>query len=173
MSLHTGFFEDERDLLDAARECKARGIPIADVVTPYPIHGIDEVLGIKRSRLPWVTLIGGAIGASAGLGFQYWSSASDWPVNVGGKPFDSLPAFIPVGFEMTVLIAGLSTALFLLIRCCLWPGKKPVPGLERTSDDRLALILEQRDAAFVTGDFRELFERHGAVESREDPGGVS
>jgi len=165
--LHIGFFDDEHALLDAARECRQREIPISDVVSPYPVHGLDDVLGIKRSRLPWITLIGGAIGLAIGLGFQYWSTAGNWPINVGGKPFDSLPAFIPVAFEMTILIGGLSTVFFLFMRSCLWPGKKVDDGLELTTDNCHALVLEQKDAAFLESDFDDLFKRHGAVESRQ------
>ena len=165
-SLHIGFFEDEHDLVNAARECRKRGIPVLDVVSPFPIHGIDEVLGIRPSRLGWVTMVGGALGLLLGLGFQYWSSATDWPLNIGGKPFDSLPAFIPVAFETTVLLAGLGTAFFLLFRSRLWPGKKALPGMESTTDDRHALILSQADAEFSTDVFTDLWERYGAVDSR-------
>ena len=167
-SLHVGYFEDERDLLDAVRECREREIPILDVVTPFPIHGLDEVLGIRPSRLPWVTLIGGALGCSIGLGFQFWSSAVSWPLNIGGKPFNSLPAFIPVAFEMTILLAGLSTAGALFFRSRLWPGRRHPRDLEPTTDDRHALILIEADAAFHGGDFDQLWRRHGAVEFRTE-----
>ncbi len=167
-SLHIGFFEDERDLLDAVRECRERKIPIVDVVTPFPVHGLDEAMGIRRSRLAWVTLIGGAAGLTLGLGFQYWSSAFNWPVNVGGKPFDSLPAFVPVAFELTVLLAGLSTAGALLFRSRLWPGRCASQGLEPTTDDRHALILAHTDAAFRQEDFVEVLRRHGADSCRSE-----
>jgi hypothetical protein len=166
--LHIGLFDDDRDLVDAARECRARGIPILDVVTPFPIHGLDEVLGIRPSRLPWVTLTGGAVGMALGLGFQYWSSAVNWPLNIGGKPFDSLPAFVPVGFEMTILLAGLATAGALLARSRLWPGRRPPRGLEATTDDRHALILVQGDAAFRDEDFVDLWRRCGAESWRTE-----
>ena len=167
-SLHVGFFEDDRDLLDAVRECRDRGIPIVDVVSPFPIHGLDDVLGIRPSRLPWVTLIAGAVGLGIGTWGQYWTSAVNWPLNIGGKPFDSLPAFVPVMFEMTVLFAGLATAAALLLRSRIWPGRRTGPGLERTSDDQHALILAQEDAAFREEDFTEVLLRHGAVETRHE-----
>lgn len=167
-SFHIGFFADERDLLDAAKECRSRGIPIVDVISPFPIHGIDGVLGIRPSRLPWITLGGGALGLAIGLWLQYWTSAVDWPLNVGGKPFDSLPAFVPVAFELTVLIAGLSTVFFLLFRSRIWPGRRSTPGFESTTDDRHALVLAQADAAFQEEDFTALWERYGAAESRKE-----
>jgi len=167
-SLHVGFFEDDRDLLDAVRECRERGIPIVDVVSPFPVHGLDAALGIRPSRLPWVTLIAGAVGLAIGTWAQYWTSAVSWPLNIGGKPFDSLPAFVPVMFEMTVLFAGLATAGALFLRSRIWPGRRTVPGLERTSDDQHALILAQEDAAFREQDFTEVLLRHGAVETRHE-----
>jgi hypothetical protein len=165
-SLHVGLFADDRDLLDAVRECREREIPILDVVTPFPLHELDEAMGLRRSRLPWVTLIGGAVGLAIGLGFQYWSSAVNWPLDVGGKPFDSLPAFVPVAFEMTILLAGLSTAGALFFRSKLWPGRKPPRDLEATTDDRHALVLTQADAAFREEDFVDLWQRHGAESYR-------
>ena len=172
-SLHIGFFADHHDLLGAARECRERGIPIVDVVSPFPIHGLDDVLGIRPSRLPWVTLAGGAVGLSLGFALQYWTAAVNWPLNVGGKPLDSFPAFVPVAFELTVLIAGLSTAAALLLRSRVWPGRRATTGFEMTSDDRHALILAQADAAFCTEDFGELLRRHGAAELRHEAGVTS
>jgi hypothetical protein len=162
-----GFFEDEHELLDAARACRAREIPILDVISPFPIHGLDAVLGIRRSRLPWVTLIGGAAGLTLGLWFQYWSTSVSFPIDVGGKPWDSFAAFAPVAFEMTILFAGLATAAALFVRSGLWPGKRPRAGLELTTDHRHALILEQRDARFLDSALEQLLAAHGADEVRQ------
>ena len=166
--LHIGFFGDDAAVLAAAGECRRRGVPVHDLVTPYPLHGADEVLGLAPSRLAWVTLAGGAAGVALGLGFQYWSAAVDWPIDVGGKPLDSLPAFVPVAFEMTILIAGLATALLLFLRSRLWPGRRAHSSvLERTTDDRHALILCQNDASLADGEYGELLLRHGACEYRQ------
>ena len=125
-----------------------------------------EVLGIRRSRMAWVTLTGGAIGLALGLWLQYWTAGVDWPLNVGGKPLDSLPAFVPVAFELTILVAGLATAAALFMRSRVWPGRRAPRGLEATTDDAHALILAQRDASFREEEFAELLERHGARECR-------
>ena len=167
-SRHVGFFEDDRDLLDAAKECRDRGIPIIDVISPFPIHGLDAVLGIKPSRLPWVTLCAGALGLSAGFLLEYWTAAVNWPLNVGGKPLNSLPAFVPVAFELTILFAGLATAAGLFLRSRVWPGRGTEAGFEVTSDDRHALILAQRDARFAPEVFEDLLRRHGAVDLRHE-----
>jgi ActD protein len=165
--LHIGFFDDEHHLLEAARECRERGIPVLDAISPFPVHGIDEALGIKPSRLPWVTLAGGAVGATLGLLLQYWTAGVNWPLNIGGKPLDSFPAFVPVAFELTILFAGLATAGALFLRSGIWPGRNPKPGFEVTTDGSHALILEERDASFEPGEYRELLLRHGAELSEE------
>ena len=172
-SLHIGYFEDPRDLLEAARECRRRLIPISDVVSPAPIHGLDEVLGLRPSRLPWVTLWAGLLGAGLGFLLEYWTAAVNWPLNVGGKPLDSLPAFIPVAFELTILLAGLATAAGLFWRSKLWPGRRRPKLHGRTSDDWNALILAQRDGSFAFEEFVGVLERHGAVERSFQAEGLS
>ena len=139
-----------------------------DAYSPYPIHGIDELLGIRRSRLTIVCFLGGLLGCAIGLAAQYWTSAVNWPLDVGGRPFDSLPAFVPVGFEMTVLCGGLATAFLLLVRSRLWPGKKRTPALERITDDRFALVVAEPGARLAEGEIDTIFRRHGAVESWEE-----
>ena len=165
--LHIGFFDDEHRLLSAARECRDRGIPVLDAISPFPVHGMDDALGIKPSRLPWVTLAGGAVGATLGLLLQYWTAGVNWPLNIGGKPLDSFPAFVPVAFELTILFAGLATAGALFLRSGIWPGKRHKLGFEATTDGSHALILEERDASFEPGAYRELLLRHGAERSEE------
>ena len=167
-SIHVGYFEDARDLLDAAKECRDRKIPILDVISPFPVHGLDAVLGIKPSRLPWVTLGAGIVGVSAGFLLQYWTASVNWPLNIGGKPMNSLPAFMPVAFELTILFAGLATAAGLFLRSKIWPGRRIPKGFERTTDDRHALILSQRDASFPDDVFEEVLQRHGAVDLRHE-----
>lgn len=162
-----GVFERESDLLEAVAESRALGLDVIDAYSPYPIHGIDEVMGIRRSRLPLVCFIGGVIGLTLGLWFQYWTSATDWPLNVGGKPFNSLPAFIPVAFELTVLFGGLSVALMLLVRSGLWPGKRS-RAIEGTTDDRFALVIARKNADLRHDELPELLRRHGAVEVRRE-----
>lgn len=161
-SMHVGVFEREEDLLRAIDESRRLNLEVIDAHSPYPIHGIDERMGIRRSRLTLVCFFGGLAGLCLGLFFQYWTSATDWPINVGGKPFDSLPAFVPVGFELTVLLGGLSTAFMLLWRSRLWPGKTS-HAIEGVTDDRFALVLARRDASLQAREVPLLLERHGAV----------
>ena len=102
-------FATPHDLLSAAEAARSAGYRRLDAFTPFPIERLSEALGHRSSRVPMLGLIGGIIGAVTGYGLQYWVSASAYPLNVGGRPYNSWPAFIPVTFELTVLVAGIFT----------------------------------------------------------------
>lgn len=135
-----GFFDDPEELLKAGRAARERGFKNLDAFMPYAVHGANEALGIKRSWVPWATLTAGITGGSLGFLFQAWVSAVDWPLNVGGKPFVSWPAFIPITFETTVLFAGLTTLGALLVASRL-PVRNPKVFDPRLTDDRFALVI--------------------------------
>jgi hypothetical protein len=109
-----GEFEREEALLAAARALRSRPGTILDIHSPYPLHGTDEALGLKRSTVPLVALVAGVTGACSGYLLQYYISAVDWPLNVGGRPPHSAPSFIPVTFELGVLFASFAIFLGLL-----------------------------------------------------------
>jgi hypothetical protein len=137
-----GVFANEADVVAAARAAHAAGYRIHDAFTPYAVHGLDEAMGLRPSRLPWACLAFAVTGlAAAGFG-QYWLSAVDWPLDVGGKPFNSLPAFLPVMFETMVLMAGVGTVLALLLRTGLRPGQAARLAHARVTDDRFVLAVE-------------------------------
>ena len=150
-------FGNEHDIAGATQAARTQGYDIVDVYTPFAVHGLDAAQGLKPTRIAAVCLALGLTGAIAKLGFQIWTSAWDWPVNVGGKPLISLPAFVPVTFEVTVLFAGVGTALAFLLRSKLFPGKKPKPLYEGVTNDKFVLVLAQRDAAFDVQSVREMF----------------
>jgi len=160
-------FDREEDVLAATADFRDRGYTIKDVYTPYAVHGLDKAMGLKPSRLPLVCLLFGLLGAAAKLFFQIWTSAVDWPLNVGGKPLASIPAFVPVTFEVTVLFAGLGTvgAFFLIAR--LWPSKRPSILYQRSTNDRFVLVLTQTDASFDVATVRQRSLDHGAVSTEE------
>ena len=126
-----GTFSNENDVLHAVTEARRSGLDVDDVYTPYAVHGLDRAMGLRPSRLTWVCFLGGFLGVALMLYFEFWTSAQDWPLNVGGKPYNSLPAVIPIAFEATVLFAGMSVVIALFIRCRLWPD--PATGASRTS----------------------------------------
>ena len=127
-------YEDPDALLRAATIAREHGFANVDAYTPYPVHGLSEALGIKKSWVPWVTLVMGLTGATLALTFEIWTSAFDWPINVGGKPFVSLPAFIPITFEGGVLIGGTMTLAALLLACGLPAWNKPILDRDLTND---------------------------------------
>jgi hypothetical protein len=149
-------FEDETALLRATHAVRRAGVEIADAFTPYPVHGLEEAMGLRRSRLTWVCFAAGLTGAASAIGFQIWTSAVSWPLNVGGKPFASIPAFIPVTFELTVLSAALASAFFFFFRSRLYPGRAAAPP-PRVTDDRFVLVVADSETA------RRLLASAGAV----------
>src|SRR3954471_10667520 len=103
MSGMVGIWLDDKDLLRAARRSRDSGFKEMEAITPFPLHEIDSILGISRSPLPYVTFIFGLSGCLFGIWFTIWTSAVSWPLNIGGKPFVSAPAFVPIWFELTIL----------------------------------------------------------------------
>jgi len=104
-------FEDPRTTLSAARAVRAAGYRRWDVHSPFPIHGMDEAMGLSRSPVPWITFGAGALGCALALFILFGTMVYSWPANYGGKPYAAWPSFIPITFEMTVLIGGVATAI--------------------------------------------------------------
>ncbi|PIR19398.1 MAG: iron ABC transporter [Elusimicrobia bacterium CG11_big_fil_rev_8_21_14_0_20_64_6] len=163
-----GIFNSDHAVLAAARAARKNGLAIRDAYTPFPVHGMDEALGLPPSWLSRACFALGATGLIGALSFQYWVSLFNWPMNIGGKPFDATPALIPITFEITVLVAGVGTVLTLLIFRGLIPGRRPeVQGLGST-DDKFLLVIEDAPEA----ELRAFFREHGAVDVAELKGGT-
>src|SRR3954468_23940334 len=101
-----GSFSEPGEMLASVATLRDAGVAIHDVFAPYPVHGLDQAMGIRRSRLPFVTLLAGIGGRFFALFFQYYAAGFDWPLDGGGKPESSTLAFVPICFELTVLIGG-------------------------------------------------------------------
>lgn len=162
-----GTFQREEDILEATHATRRSGLKVLDVYAPYAVHGLDAAMGLRPSRLPWICFLAAAVGAILKLWFEFWTTMVDWPVNVGGKPWNSLPAFVPVTFEVMVLSAGLTTVFAFLLISRLWPGKPPVLPAPGVTDDRFVLVVEEADAAFDVAEVRRLFQRCNAVAVEE------
>jgi len=160
-------FAGENDLLQAVAAVRERGWPIVEVYTPYAVHGLDRALGLRRSRLSVACLLCGLLGAALALSFQFWATAADWPLNVGGQPWNSLPAFVPVTFEAMVLCAGLGLVLAWLVRCRLYPGKKAELLLPGLTDNRFVLVVGQSSPVIGVAEVRYLLQDIGAVSCEE------
>jgi len=144
-------FETPTDIVEAARRAHEEGYRRMDAYSPFPIEELTEAIGIKHTRLPLIVLIGGIIGASGGFGLCYWVSAITYPLNIGGRPLNSWPAFIPVTFEMTILIAALSAVFGMLALNGLPHPYHPVfnsPHFEMASRNRFFLCIESADPKF-------------------------
>jgi hypothetical protein len=144
-------FSDPGELVSAARRAREAGYVRVDAYTPFPIEELDEALALRHTRLPILVLLGGLAGMVAGFGLQYWTAAVDYPINVGGRPFFSWPAFIPVTFECTVLGAGLAAVLGMLGLNGLPQPYHPVfnvPRFALASRDRFFLCIEAADPKF-------------------------
>jgi ActD protein len=155
-------FTEEHGMRQGVERIRKHGFRVYDVYTPYPVHGLDEAMGIRRTRLPWVTAAAGLFGLLNAVGMQFYMAIFDWNLNVGGKPDNSTLAFVPISFELTVLFAGLATAAALLFRCGLFPGANPRMLEEGTTDDTFAVVLRRRDATFDAGEARRLLLESGA-----------
>src|SRR5215212_3388707 len=120
-SLLIAVFDEEASLVRAANAVALEDYRIHDAYGPYPVHHLESALGLRGSRLPWITLAAGIAGLLGGLGFQFYASLADWPMNIGGKPDNSTLAFVPITFELAVLLAGMATVVGFLFRSRLFP----------------------------------------------------
>ena len=163
-----GVFRSPGDLVAAVRAARAAGWTVEDAQTPYPVHGLPEAMDLAPSRLPVVCFLFGLAGASVALWFQFWTTAIDWPINVGGKPWNSLPAFVPVAFETMVLAAGLGVVGTFLLVARLLPGAPSRLAHPRATDDRFVVVLAPAGAVHDLEAARRLLEPLGAeaVEER-------
>jgi hypothetical protein len=160
-------FEDPTSLVTATERAHHEGYRCMDAYSPYPIEELHDALGARHTKLPLIVLIGGLVGCVGGYGLQYWSSVIAYPLNIGGKPFHSWPAFIPVTFECTILAAALSCVLGMLALNGLPMPYHPVFNLARfalASRNRFFLCIEAKDPKFELEATRRFLE---SLEPRE------
>ena len=167
-----GTFVDPETLKGALVLLRRERYRVYDVFAPYPVHGLDEAMAIKRTRLPLVTLAAGLGGLVFALVFQFYTNVLDWPLNVGGKPNNSALAFVPICFELTVLCGGLATVFALFVRARLYPGRLERLAAPRVTDDAFALVLRRPDNYFETRRAKELLEEFGATRVEEKEGSL-
>ncbi len=154
-------FDSPEALLAAARRAFAEGYRRMDAYTPLPVEGLAEALGLHDTKVPLIVLVGGILGCLGGFSLQYWTMAVDYPLNVGGRPFNSWPAFIPVTFELTILMAALFAVFGLLALCGLPMPYHPVfnvPRFELASRNRFFLCIQARDPRFDREATRQFLE---------------
>ncbi len=160
-----GLYNDEEDLKSAVKVANAAHLDIMDVFTPFPVHGLDPLLGLKESRLHYLGFIYGAIGATFGFLTMSWIFTRDWPIMVGGKPYWSVPAFIPITFEMTVLFAAWGMTITFYTICGMWPGVKANTLDDRITDDKFCMAFDVTSASDADMDgIKGFFQKTNAAE---------
>jgi hypothetical protein len=140
-----GCFDDEAVLFPAVKAVRKSGYKMHDVYTPFPIHGLDAAMGLRDTSLHTAGFIYGITGTTVAFSFITWALAYDWPMNIGGKPFFSLPAWIPIMFELTVLFAAVGMVLTFCYLCQLAPFVKKDHFHPRSTDDMFVMVIECSD----------------------------
>ena len=158
-----GIWHDDHELVVAAKKARESGLKLFDAITPFPVHGLEEAMAIPRSMIPWVTFFSGVLGGCSGLYLEYWTSAVSWAINVGGKPYFSAPAFIPVTFELTILFAALFSVGALFITCGLPKLNPPIIDPDLTSH-KFALFIPETEVGYDAAKMEQLLKTLGAKE---------
>ena len=144
-------FENPAELVDAIKSIRAAGYKSVEAYSPFPIHGMEKYLGIGHSKVPWITLCGGLTGLTIAFTLQYWTGAVDYPVVIGGKPLFAIEPSVPIMFELTVLLAALSTFAGLMVLNGMprpyHPLDKYAP-FRRVTDDKFFISIEADDPQF-------------------------
>jgi hypothetical protein len=162
-----GVFDDEDVLLNAVEKVRGKGVKIHEVFTPFPVHGLDEALGYRRSRLPIAAFMFGITGTILATTAQIWMMGYDWPMIIGGKNFASLPPFVPVIFEFTVLLASFGMVGTFLVVSDMKPYKWPRTYDIRSTDDKLVMAIDLAANKFGKEEIAGLLKDSGASEVNE------
>lgn len=164
-----GLFETPAELYHACEELRDAGYKSIDAMTPFPVHGLEKALGLEPTKLPWFVLAGGAVGLSSGI-LLTWYVNWDYPINISGKVPFSYHVYIPVYFELTVLISAL-TCFFMLWALCkvptLFHATMRHKSFARSSDDGFFVTVEATDPKYDSDEVKALLEKLGAKEVEE------
>lgn len=161
-----GIFNDEDVLMKAIKSLKEKGIKVADVISPYPIHGMDDAIGLNRTRISICCFLYGATGCCLAILMMWYMNIFDWPMDIGGKPsfalYKNLPAFIPVTFESTVLCAAHGMVITFYLRSKILPGVQPLILHPRQADDHYVMTVPTDEAQ--EKNIKGMLKEYGAVE---------
>ena len=158
-------YSDEVPLMEAVKKLRQGGTDIHEVYSPFPIHGIDPLLGYKRSRLGIAAFLFGTVGFMSGLGMQaYMLGFSKWRINIGGKPYLAWPDFVPVTFEATVLITSLGMVFTYLLACRFFPGAPALQPDERVTSDKLIIAIRSDKVSSQVNNIESHLKDLGAEE---------
>ena len=159
-----GIYDDEEVLLTAVKEIRSKDIDIKEVYSPFPIHGLDHALGLKRTRLAIAAFFYGALGCIFAFAMTYYIMIIDWPMNIGGKPsfayYLNMPAFVPILFEITVFFSYHFMVITYFFRSKLFPGQTASNPDVRTTDDKFLMEIESDNDKSIS----DLMKKTGASE---------
>lgn len=165
-----GIYDDEEVLLQAVKSLREKGVKIKEVFCPFPVHGLDKALGLKRTRMAIVSFLFGTAGLSFGIWMTWYMMISDWPINIGGKPngafYKNVPSFVPVLFELAVFCAAHGMVLTYFFRSRLIPGRKSRNPFPDTTDDKFAMEIDM-STEMERLDVHSLLKSSGAEAVRE------
>lgn len=159
-----GIYDDDDQLVKAVKSLRAQGVRIHEVYSPFPVHGLEDALGYRRSRLPIAAFMFGALGTTLALTMMYYMMGYDWPMIIGGKDFASLPPFIPVTFEFTVLLASLGMVGTFMIVGDLKPFKNPRMFDIRSTNDKHVVAIDLAVNKMSKAEINSLLTKTGASE---------
>ena len=162
-----GVYGDDHHALEAVKSINKAGVKIHEVFSPFPIHGIDEAMGYKRSRLPKAAFMFGTLGFALALTMQFWMLGYDWQMIIGGKNFASLPPFIPVTFELTVLLSALGMVFTFFVASDLKPYKKPRIFDLRITDNKHVIAIDLGSNKLSKSEISKIVAQTGAEEVNE------
>lgn len=159
-------FHDVNAVVAAARVVNERGYTKFDCYTPYPVHGLDRAMGVRRTILPYISFVGGVTGLASALLLQWWTGGVDYRLNIGGKPFFAIQFSIPVDFELTVLLCAFFTLFGLLHLCRLptwWHPLQGDPSFRRATDDTFVIAIFSDDPRYTIADTTALLQSVGGT----------
>ena len=163
-------YGDEDVLMENIKPLKSQGVRIKDVISPFPIHGLDHALGLARTRIAICSFLYGATGLSLAILMTWYMNISDWPMDIGGKPnfqyYKNMAAFFPVLFESTILCAAHGMVITFYLRSKLLPGVSPFVPDVRMTDDKFVMQVELKDPS-KEAEVTALLKKHGAEEVKE------
>jgi len=163
-------YDTPAEAMHAAEQVRDAGYKFWDVISPFPIHGMDRAMGMRRSKVPRISICGGILGFTTGMSLIFWTGGYNYKLIVGGKPFFSPLFAFPVSYELTILFTAFATIIGMFVLNGLPMHYHPVmkhPKIHRGSDDRFFIVIETRDPRFNAANTRALLEKSGGKEITE------
>lgn len=160
-----GVYDDDTVFLEAIKKIRGKNFRIKNAMTPFPVHGLEKALGLRESKLGYLAFFFGAIGGTLGFLLMTYAMHISFPLNIGGKPTLPVLSFVPITFELTVLISALGMTIFYLLRNNLLPGFEPKIYHPRATEDRFVLLIEKNNSENA---IKKTLEESGAVEIQDE-----